>query len=340
MACEDQRPCSRCVTRGIGAKCLEDHAQSSSGDVVHSTASKPSGSGSGSGEGSAGIRQQALLSIATPSPVAQHQPPPPPQQQQQHQEQHQHQQHQQRHQQQQQHNNGLIDMHINNIFANFDQSTHEYPQVDVPIDWINFQHPDQQLGTVESYARLDASAALQDLQSGGGSHAKRPLITERLSDHPGSDAIKRPRPWNHILSATFDAEDSTIRPYQHAYGYARLERWTRSNVSGWSVKAGERIHTLLQEEIRPRLRARWQQLSDLQLVEEEQRFLALVDFIRNYVSEAIDVPIVVLRRTWEIVCANEAWAALCQMNVSCFDSGRLCLYQLLSEDLAVETFER
>lgn len=167
----------------------------------------------------------------------------------------------------------------------------------------------------------------------------RPLLLDVLPDHQAVST--RRRPWDHILTSTsYNPEESTVRPYQHAYGYARMQRWTASPVSSWSVAGAERVRVLLQEQTRPILRDRWQRLSDLELVEHEERFIAIVDYIRQHVCEAVDVPLVVLRRTGEIVCANEAWARLCQTHVSCFNDGRLCLYQLLSEQLSIDIFER
>ena len=325
MACEDKRPCFRCVSRGIGVLCLDDEAQAS-GNSTAPTSTQTALSRHSTRTHDAATRNATTRNMQ-PSPDEGERAPSE--------------------------EDPAMDLSINNILAAFDSTPGSFARMDLPLDWTEFQGQDptaqqpllqpQTQHTLALPGTLDTFGSSPDgasLDNHAGQHAGRPLLLEALADHPGKEVRKRPRPWDHILATAYNAEDSTVRPYQYAYGYARLQRWTRSSLSGWSTEGVERVHLLLQEEIRPRLRARWQRLSDLQLVEEEQRFLAVVDHVRHNVCEAIDVPLVVLRRTWEIVCANEAWASLCQMDVGCFDSGRLCLYQLLSEALAVETFER
>lgn len=91
--------------------------------------------------------------------------------------------------------------------------------------------------------------------------------------------------------------------------------------------------------IRPLFRNRWASLSDLHLVQHEERYLSIVDHYRKFVCEAVPVPMVIIRRTCEIVCANQAFSELCNIDPIAFESGRLCLYQLLDQTFMVDIFE-
>lgn len=112
-----------------------------------------------------------------------------------------------------------------------------------------------------------------------------------------------------------------------------------SGLSGYSKESVERVKAVL-DYVRPLLRSRWKDLSDIQLVQHEERFLAILDHYRKNVIEAVPAPMIVIRRTCEIISANQSFAKLCNVDSHVFTSGRLCLYQLLSEHSMVEIFEK
>lgn len=172
-------------------------------------------------------------------------------------------------------------------------------------------------------------------------HVNKPFVSGSLPFYSEERATTQ-APWSKLLQPDWTSsdclEDSLTRPYQYAYGYTRIERWVQSPLSGWTAESASKVKAVL-DHTRPLLRRRWADLSDLQLVQHEERHEAVVRHYRQYVCEAVPLPLIVVRRTFEIVCANRAFARLCDTQQSVFDSGRLCLYQLLEQSFVVDIVE-
>jgi hypothetical protein len=323
MSCEEKRPCSRCCIRGIGDRCIEEEPSqkaTSSKEVVGTSRSantSPSSSGHSGERSSLKETQQMTLSI---SDVA-----VPPQ--------------------------GIGDQDVNegrdleDMLAFLDTMNAASADWDPAIgqgSTSSLDYLDQHSSTNQHAAQDSIQAAANATRSTGDNET---FVAPTYSFVAGNlqpladSGTDESRPWKHILKTDTNLEESIVRPYQYAYGYSRIERWIRSPLSSWSSKSADRVQTLL-DLMRPLFRNRWHTLSDLQLVQHEERHLAIVDHYEKNVCEAISIPLVIIRRTFEIVCANRAFARLCDIEQNHFVSGRLCLYQLLDELFMVRLLER
>ncbi|KAG8881446.1 hypothetical protein FRB97_009572 [Tulasnella sp. 331] len=107
-----------------------------------------------------------------------------------------------------------------------------------------------------------------------------------------------------VIRAKYEA--GLLKPYNYVKGYARLGRWM-------------------------------EQKHDLVYVEEAFERL-LLDYDR--VFSAMGIPACLWRRTGEIYKANRPFADLVGVDVAKFRDGRLCIYELMSEDSAVNYWEQ
>ncbi|KAG9032238.1 Transcription factor, partial [Tulasnella sp. UAMH 9824] len=90
--------------------------------------------------------------------------------------------------------------------------------------------------------------------------------------------------------------------------------------------------------LRPKFRSIAQSLKDIDLVYVEEAFeRLLLDYDR--VFSAMGIPACLWRRTGEIYKANKGFADLVGIDVSKLRDGRLCIYELMSENSAVNYWE-
>lgn len=374
MSCEDQRPCTRCIARGIGDRCCDTEAEASANITNHAngengTHSNPIFSLTPDRNHSIphhhpSIRRDSILSSipTNPSPASMRDndllgtataameeisptfddimsflgtmdaattawgPVPT----------------------QLQSNTPLQDLHNTNwspvgVSTSFSPSA--VAQSGLNNNTTRSPHQPQVAATPSPATSINRPKAVSSMDIAKTlTERSKPFISGHTAEYNDEIArLQHPKPWQHILSPDFTAsgslEESIMRPYQYAYGYTRIERWIRSPLSGWNERSAERVQYVL-DQVRPLFRNRWGRLTDLQLVQHEERYMSVVDHYRRNVCEAVPMPMVIIRRTCEIVCANLAFAKLCDTEVEAFDSGRICLYQLLEEGFMVNLFER
>ncbi|KAG8993169.1 hypothetical protein FRB94_010971 [Tulasnella sp. JGI-2019a] len=136
-----------------------------------------------------------------------------------------------------------------------------------------------------------------------------------------------------VIRAKYEA--GLLKPYNYVKGYSRLGRWMEQNVSSESRQAILQPISVL----RPKFRGVAQRLTDIDLVYVEEAFeRLLLDYDR--VFSAMGIPACLWRRTGEIYKANRPFADLIGVDVSKFRDGRLCIYELMSEDSAVNYWEQ
>ncbi|PWN34185.1 uncharacterized protein FA14DRAFT_180811 [Meira miltonrushii] len=373
MSCEDQRPCTRCIARGIGDRCCDTEAEASANIANHTNGENGPHSNPVFGltpdrnqsiqHQHPSIRRDSMLSnnLTNPSPASIREndllgtataameeisptfddimsflgtmdaattawgPVPT----------------------QLQGNTPLQDLHNTNwtpvgVASSFSPST----ATQAGINNNTIRSPNQPLAVTPSPAtstnRPKAVSSMDIAKT--LTERSKPFISGHTAEYNAEIArFQHPKPWQNVLAPDFTAsgslEESITRPYQYAYGYTRIERWIRSPLSGWNERSVETVQSVL-DQVRPLFRNRWGRLTDLQLVQHEERYMSIVDHYRRNVCEAVPMPMVIIRRTCEIVCANLAFAKLCDTEVEAFDSGRICLYQLLEEDFMVNLFER
>ncbi|KAK9370838.1 hypothetical protein V1509DRAFT_656530 [Lipomyces kononenkoae] len=136
-----------------------------------------------------------------------------------------------------------------------------------------------------------------------------------------------------VINAKLEA--GLLTPFNYVKGYARLQRYMDRHMSPASR---QRILKPLSI-FRPAFRAIAQTLIDVDLVLVEEAFeRMLLDYDRVFTSMAI--PACLWRRTGEIYRGNKEFAALVEVPVEELRDGKLAIYELLSEDSAVNYWEK
>ncbi|KAJ3895956.1 hypothetical protein GG344DRAFT_37726 [Lentinula edodes] len=130
-------------------------------------------------------------------------------------------------------------------------------------------------------------------------------------------------------------EAGLLKPYNYVKGYARLSRWMDRNVSQESKQQILQPLSVL----RPKFRAVAQSLRDIDLVFIEEAFeRLLLDYDR--VFSAMGVPACLWRRTGEIYKGNREFSELVGINGYLLRDGKLCIYELMAEESAVNYWEK
>lgn len=136
-----------------------------------------------------------------------------------------------------------------------------------------------------------------------------------------------------VINAKLEA--GLLVPYNYVKGYARLQRYMDRHMAPASR---QRILKPLSI-FRPAFRAIAQTLIDVDLVLVEEAFeRMLLDYDRVFTSMAI--PACLWRRTGEIYRGNKEFAALIEVPVEELRDGRIAIYEVLSEDSAVNYWEK
>ncbi|KAJ7201400.1 hypothetical protein GGX14DRAFT_465354 [Mycena pura] len=138
---------------------------------------------------------------------------------------------------------------------------------------------------------------------------------------------------NRVIRSKYEA--GLLKPYNYVKGYARLSRWMDRNVSQESKQQILQPLSVL----RPKFRAIAQSLRDIDLVFIEEAFeRMLLDYDR--VFSAMGVPACLWRRTGEIYKGNREFSELVGVRGEDMRDGRLCIYELMAEESAVNYWEK
>ncbi|KAF4613243.1 hypothetical protein D9613_010777 [Agrocybe pediades] len=138
---------------------------------------------------------------------------------------------------------------------------------------------------------------------------------------------------NRVIRSKYEA--GLLKPYNYVKGYARLSRWMDRNVSQESKQQILQPLSVL----RPKFRAVAQSLRDIDLVFIEEAFeRMLLDYDR--VFSAMGVPACLWRRTGEIYKGNREFTELVGVDGYMMRDGRLCIYELMAEESAVNYWEK
>lgn len=136
-----------------------------------------------------------------------------------------------------------------------------------------------------------------------------------------------------VINAKYEA--GFLKPYNYVNGYARLQRYMDTNMSNISK---QRILNVMGT-FRPAFRAVAQSLTDIDLILVEEAFeRLLLDYDRVFSS--MGVPACLWRRTGEIYKGNKEFASLVGVPIEKLREGRLCIYQLMAEESAVNYWEK
>ncbi|GJJ14655.1 hypothetical protein Clacol_008921 [Clathrus columnatus] len=138
---------------------------------------------------------------------------------------------------------------------------------------------------------------------------------------------------SRVIHSKYEA--GLLKPYNYVKGYARLSRWMDRNVS---QESKQQILGPLSV-LRPKFRAIAQSLTDMDLVFIEEAFeRLLLDYDR--VFSAMGIPACLWRRTGEIYKGNREFAELVGVEGYMLREGRLCIYELMAEESAVNYWEK
>ncbi|KDQ56759.1 hypothetical protein JAAARDRAFT_59018 [Jaapia argillacea MUCL 33604] len=158
--------------------------------------------------------------------------------------------------------------------------------------------------------------------------AEQFLLTA-ADQEPGS----RDERLRRVIRSKYEA--GLLKPYNYVKGYARLSRWMDRNVSQESKQQILQPLSVL----RPKFRAIAQSLTDIDLVFIEEAFeRLLLDYDR--VFSVMGVPACLWRRTGEIYKGNREFAELVGVDGYMLREGRLCIYELMAEESAVNYWEK
>ncbi|KAI8815372.1 hypothetical protein BJ742DRAFT_783370 [Cladochytrium replicatum] len=136
-----------------------------------------------------------------------------------------------------------------------------------------------------------------------------------------------------VINAKFDA--GLLKPYNYIKSYTRLQKWMEGHMNPTSTK---RILTVMGT-FRPRFRRVAQSLTDIDLVLVEEAFeRLLLEYDRVFSS--MGIPACLWRRTGEIWKSNKEFANLVGVGIDRLREGRTCIYELMTEDSAVNYWEK
>jgi hypothetical protein len=136
-----------------------------------------------------------------------------------------------------------------------------------------------------------------------------------------------------VINAKLEA--GLLHPYNYAKGYARLQGYMDNYMNHQSKRRILKPLSIF----RPAFRAIARTLNDVDLILVEENFeRMLLDYDRVFTSMAI--PACLWRRTGEIYRGNKEFASLVEVNADDLRDGKLAIYELMSEESAVNFWEK
>ncbi|KAL0087745.1 hypothetical protein J3Q64DRAFT_1638186, partial [Phycomyces blakesleeanus] len=309
MTCDDGRPCQRCIKRSIGHMCHDEAknpstAQSTQSAKRSSSTSTPVTTAmSTNGVNPANNNYMSLANIDTHPIYGSSQQ----QQQQAHQQQQQQvQQHHLQQQQQPQSNQQNQHQHHHQQLHQQQQQHHHHQQ--------HQQHQNHQTQPNTPTSAVNTAEKFF-LTAADPSDGK---LEDRLTE---------------VINAKYEA--GFLKPYNYVNGYARLQKYMDNNMS---ASSRQRILNVMGT-FRPAFRSVAQSLTDIDLILVEEAFeRLLLDYDRVFSS--MGIPACLWRRTGEIYKGNKEFASLVNVPIETLREGRLCIYELMAEESAVNYWEK
>ncbi|KAJ3051947.1 hypothetical protein HK097_007054 [Rhizophlyctis rosea] len=126
-----------------------------------------------------------------------------------------------------------------------------------------------------------------------------------------------------------------LKPYNYGQGYARLAKYLENGVTSLGRQRILSVIAVFQTGFAQLAR----NLTDMDLAAVEEQFEKLC-LEYDWVFSAQGVPAALWRRTGEIYKANAAFARLVGLPLELFEGGRVCIYELMTEDSAISYWER
>ncbi|KAJ3036592.1 hypothetical protein HDV00_002552 [Rhizophlyctis rosea] len=126
-----------------------------------------------------------------------------------------------------------------------------------------------------------------------------------------------------------------LRPYNYGQGYARLAKYLEGNLTSLGRQRILSVIAVFQTGFAQLAR----NLTDMDLAAVEEQFEKLC-LEYDWVFSAQGIPAALWRRTGEIYRANPAFANMVGLPLELFSEGKVCIYELMTEDSGVSYWER
>lgn len=302
LICDDQRPCARCVKRDIAHLCTDENPSNSATPVP---VADPGRSSTDLGEGSENVVLQETqanngTSMSRTSSLLPQQPT-------------------------------FVSEHVGSEFS----SLNEF--LNMLEDPLLVSQSGQQAKAEPEGSAFGGSVVIDPNQgsqlpvhdNGAATPKEHFFLT-------AADPSTEMTPENRLkLVINAKLEAGLLQPYNYAQGYSRLQNYMDKYMNQSSK---QRILKPLST-IRPAFRAIARSLKDVDLVLVEEGFeRMLLSYDRVFTS--MSMPACLWRRTGEIYRANKEFASLVDCTVDDLRDGRLAIYELMTEESAVNFWEK
>ncbi|QLL30928.1 hypothetical protein HG536_0A07430 [Torulaspora globosa] len=308
LICDDQRPCTRCVKRDIAHLCTDENGSNSAtpgpiGDQGRSSMDLGPNETVGLPETQANVNSGAPMSRT--SSLLPQQPT-------------------------------FVSEHVGSEFSSLNEFLN---MLEDPL--LMNQSGQQAKPEPEgsgSFANGDATSVVID-----PNQPNQPSVHDNTAATPkehffltAADPSTEMTPENRLkLVINAKLEAGLLQPYNYAQGYSRLQNYMDKYMNQSSK---QRILKPLST-IRPAFRAIARSLKDVDLVLVEEGFeRMLLSYDRVFTS--MSMPACLWRRTGEIYRANKEFASLVDCTVDDLRDGRLAIYELMTEESAVNFWEK
>ncbi|KAG2185369.1 hypothetical protein INT44_002160 [Umbelopsis vinacea] len=306
MTCDDGRPCQRCIKRSIGHLCHDEPKPSSSANRTPQSKALSTGKNEQTA-GSSALYKSDSGQASSSMPLQ--------------------------------------------LFGN--------QMAGGPLTFAS-EHMGNEISVISAFLDSlggDVQTLFSNNENGGNNQSATPPINNPAENYYITAADPRDGRLEDRLTEVINAkyEAGFLRPYNYVNGYARLQKFMDSNMS---PSSRQRILNVMGT-FRPAFRHVAQSLTDIDLILVEEAFERLllvgymshdihaislysgIVFIQDYdrVFSSMGIPACLWRRTGEIYRGNKEFAQLVNVPIQMLREGRLCIYELMAEESAVNYWE-
>ncbi|ORX44795.1 hypothetical protein DM01DRAFT_1340311 [Hesseltinella vesiculosa] len=301
MTCDDGRPCQRCIKRSIGHLCHDEPKQSGNPQTQKSRVSNNNNTSTASIASSTATTSAGYASALSQGPFGG--------------------------------NSNLGGLPLQ-FFGQMGTgqltfaSEHMGNEISVISDFLDSLGNDANA----MYGQQQALASNQNNTNASNNASVNTAEKFFLTAADPSDGKLEDR-LTEVINAKYEA--GFLKPYNYVNGYARLQKYMDNNMT---ASSRQRILNVMGT-FRPAFRSVAQSLTDIDLILVEEAFeRLLLDYDRVFSS--MGIPACLWRRTGEIYKGNKEFASLVNVPIETLREGRLCIYELMAEESAVNYWEK
>lgn len=306
MTCDDQRPCSRCLKRGIGHLCHDEvrsRRSSTEPSGVEPSGAPQQESGNqypdNPGAENSGLEYNTINDFMTMI-----------------------------------NDDALfLQYDLGSPYAVKTEQQHAVPmQVDPASQHLTPMKNEAGLALNAQVQAMDLHSTPQ-LQFSQQKPSDSPAVDQFMLTAADPEHTSAEGRLKQVISAKHKA--GLMRPYNYADGYDRLRVYMDSYMNAQSK---QRILDSLSV-VRPAFRAVAKSLNDIDLVKVEENFERML-LNYDWMFSATAMPACLWRRTGEIYRGNREFAELVECSVDDLRDGRLTIYELMTEESTVSYWEK